>query len=138
MNKTTSFLIKTLLSCNHRHNSHDTNDIVRMEFKYSSVVDPSKYDDFGLYDSIPLRVSNFGHLADEGSHRARDDWRQVTDRYPETTSCLCPRFHNFISATIPECLPERLAVLGYLSEFGFSYDGATNMSKRQSHHTDLR
>ena len=95
-----------------------------MEFKYSSVVDPSTYDDFGLYDSIPLRVSNFGHLADEGSNRARDDWKRYTGKYPETTSGLCPHFHHFLSATIPECLPERMEVLGYLSEFGLSHDGA--------------
>lgn len=97
-----------------------------MEYRHSTVIDPSTYGDLGLCCSIPLRVSNFDHLANKGSWRARDDWKLFTGKIPEETGCLCHHF-NFISATIPECRPERIEVLAYLSEYAFFHDGVIGL-----------
>ena len=95
---------------------------IEMDYKYSTVVYPSTYDDFGLSGALPLRASKFGHLADKGNRRAQKDWRQFVGKISDFTGCLCPRF-NDISVAVPECRPERMEVVTYANEFAFLHDG---------------
>ena len=93
-----------------------------MDYKYSTIVDPSTYEDFGLSGALPLRASKFGHLADKGSRRAQDDWKEFVGKISGFTGCLCPRF-NGITVAVPECRPERMEVVTYANEFAFLHDG---------------
>ena len=98
-----------------------------MEYRYSTVVDPSTYDNFGLCDALPLRASKFGHLADRGCRRAQDDWTRFVGKISGFIGCLSPRF-NAISVGVPECLPERMEVITYANEFAFLQDGAYKLA----------
>lgn len=100
-----------------------------MKYEYSTVVDPSTYNDFGFCGAIPVRDSKYGYLADKGSRRAQDDWNRFVGKISNFGGCMCPQF-NMTSVTIPECLPDRLEVIAYANEFAFLQDGMsilTNM-----------
>lgn len=47
-----------------------------MEYKYSSILDPSTYETEGLCDGISLRVHMCPDLEDLGTFRAQEDWRK--------------------------------------------------------------
>ena len=93
-----------------------------MEYKYSTLVDPSSYETLGLCDTIPLRVHKNAHLADRGSRQAQADWRKLVGKVENFTGCMGPRF-NGIAVAVPECRPERLEVIAYSNEFAFLHDG---------------
>lgn len=93
-----------------------------MMFSYSSVVDPSTYETEGLCDGIDLRLHDCQELEDRGAIRAHQDWNNLVAPCTEYRGTLGPRF-NFISVTIPECLPDRLEILSYANEFAFLHDG---------------
>ncbi|KAL3708899.1 hypothetical protein TMatcc_002687 [Talaromyces marneffei ATCC 18224] len=88
---------------------------------YSTIVDPSTYDDLGLCSSLPLRVHKFAHLADKGARRAQEDWKRMVGPIKNFTGCLSPRF-NGIAVAVPECIPERLEIVTYANEFAFLHD----------------
>lgn len=92
---------------------------------YSTIVDPSTYDDLGLCSSLPLRVHKFAHLADKGARRAQEDWKRMVGPIKNFTGCLSPRF-NGIAVAVPECIPERLEIVTYANEFAFLHDGDYN------------
>lgn len=93
-----------------------------MTFRHSSVVDPSTYETEGLCDGIDVRMSNFQELEDQGAIRSHQDWNDLVAPCCEYRGTLGPRF-NFISVTIPECLPDRLEILSYANDFAFLHDG---------------
>lgn len=99
-----------------------------MEYKHSTVVDPSTYDDFGLCGALPLRISKYGNLADKGCQRAQEDWIRFVGKISDFTGCRCARF-NAISAGVPECHPERMEMVTYANEFAFLQDGACKLAK---------
>lgn len=107
-----------------------------MEYKYSTFVDPSTYDDFGLTGGLPLRVSKYDHLANKGCRRAQDDWNQYVGKISVFTGCLCPRF-NAMSVSVPECRPERMEMIAYVTEFGFLHDGVWNLAGNMNDNADL-
>ena len=46
-----------------------------MEYKYSHIMDSSKYDTQGLYDGIDLRRHLASDLEGIGAFRIQEDWR---------------------------------------------------------------
>ena len=107
-----------------------------MDYKYSTVVDPSTYDDFGLCDTLPLRVSRYGNLADKGCRRAQEDWTRFVGRISGFTGCQCPRF-NAIAAAVPECRPERMEMITYANEFAFLHDGECKFARSIIAYTEI-
>ncbi|KAF1993843.1 terpenoid synthase [Amniculicola lignicola CBS 123094] len=96
-----------------------------LEYRFSSVVSPSRYDSQGLMGDIPLRQSNFADAETVGEIRAQEDWNVLV-------APLSEKFHggldpnlSFVSVSIPECRPERLEIISYANEFAFIYDDAT-------------
>lgn len=94
-----------------------------MEFKYSTLVDPSIYETQNLCGDIPLRLHKDWNLEEIGAFRAQDDWRNLVGPLEIYKGGLGPRF-NLMATAIPECLPERLEIISYANEFAFLYDGA--------------
>ncbi|KAF5347699.1 hypothetical protein D9757_013497 [Collybiopsis confluens] len=94
-----------------------------MEFQYSFIVDPTTYDTEGLCDGIELRKSSFARLEDRGIIRAQQDWAKYVGPLPsqEFRGTMGLKY-SFLSVCVPECLPERLEILGYANEFAFLYD----------------
>ncbi|KAK3393827.1 isoprenoid synthase domain-containing protein [Podospora didyma] len=92
-----------------------------MEFKYSSVLVLPESETQGLHQGIPIRVHKNRELEDYGSIRAQEDWSKAVKPLGFYKGGLGPRM-GFISAIVPECLPDRLEYVSYANEFEFIYD----------------
>lgn len=93
-----------------------------MEYKFSSIVDPAIYETHGLCDGIPLRCHFNPELEEIETLRCQEDWRRWVGPLGFYKGGLGPRW-NFMAITVPECLPERLGVIGYANELAFLHDG---------------
>jgi hypothetical protein len=93
-----------------------------MEYKYSTVVDPSTYETEGLCDGIPLRVHRYPDLEDVGTFRAQEDWSKYVNPVKGYRGGLGPSY-SFMGVSVPECLPDRLEIISYANEFAFLHDG---------------
>ena len=93
-----------------------------MEFRYSEIIDPSTYETEGLCKGILLRKHKDQFREDVGAIKAQEDWTRLVSRVEHYKGGLGARF-DFVSVTVPECLPERLEILAYANEFAFLYDG---------------
>ena len=96
-------------------------EAINMEYRYSTVVDPSTYDTEGLCDNIPLRIHRSQEPEDLGAIRAQEDWREHVAPLGFKKASLGPKF-NFLSVAFPETFPERMEVLAYFNEFIFLHD----------------
>ncbi|KAL3448111.1 Ophiobolin F synthase [Aspergillus insuetus] len=93
-----------------------------MEYKYSTIVDSSKWDPEGLIEGIPLRKHEAGDLEEVGSFRVQEDWRRLVGPVENPyRGSLGPEI-SFITYTVPECLPERLEAISYGLDYGFLHD----------------
>ncbi|EED11493.1 geranylgeranyl diphosphate synthase, putative [Talaromyces stipitatus ATCC 10500] len=96
-----------------------------MEFKYSTVIDPTTYETHGLCDGIDLRCHESPELEEIETLRCQENWREWVGPLGFYKGGLGPRW-NFMAITVPECLPERLGVLGYANELAFLHDDIHN------------
>jgi len=93
-----------------------------MEYKYSTIVDPSTYETEGLCEGIAVRVNVSPDLEEIGTFRAQEDWKRLVGSFDLYKGGLGPKF-SFMAVSVPECLPERLAIISYANEFAFLHDG---------------
>jgi hypothetical protein len=103
-----------------------------MESKYSKIIDPSKYETQGLCGEIPLRMHKYPQNEDIGTVRCQRDWHHLVSPLKSYKGGLHAKW-NFMSVSVPECLPERLEIISYANEFAFLYDG---MNVEKSRHYD--
>jgi hypothetical protein len=96
-----------------------------MEFRYSSILELSPEETQGLNLGIPVRVHRNRELEDYGSIRAQQDWSKSVEPLGFYKGGLAPRL-GFISAVVPECLPDRLEFVSYVNEYEFIYDDAVD------------
>lgn len=94
-----------------------------MEYKYSSVIDSSKYDTQGLCDGIDLRRHVAGDLEEVGAFRVQEDWRRLVGPLEKPFKGGLGPDISFITCAVPECLPDRLEICSVGLEFGFIHDG---------------
>lgn len=92
-----------------------------MEYRYSTIVDPSTYETEGLCDDVPLRIHQTQETEDLGAIRAQEDWRKHVAPHGFVRASLGPEY-NFLSVAFPEVLPDRMGVLAYFDEFIFLHD----------------
>lgn len=100
-----------------------------MDFRYSSILDPSTYTTQGLCDGIQLRLHNDHEVEDLAIIRAQEDWRQNVAPIGLFRGCLHPST-SFVSLCMPECLPERLDIVCYANEFGFLHDDVFDKAEK--------
>jgi hypothetical protein len=93
-----------------------------MRYQHSEAVDRATYRDDGLAGNMQLRVHSESHKEVTGTLRAQRDWNRLVNPVKNYRGGLGDRF-SFMSATVPECLPERLELLAYANEYAFLYDG---------------
>jgi fusicocca-2,10(14)-diene synthase/ophiobolin F synthase len=93
-----------------------------MEYRHSQVVDPSLYDNDGLFEGIALRVHHNTELEDRGCLRARRDWQQLHDSVPSTYTGVMGPEYSFVSTWFPETLPDRFELMAYMHEMAFLFD----------------
>lgn len=97
-----------------------------MDYKYSYIVDPSTYETHGLCDGIPLRCHFNPEYEEIETLRCQEDWRKWVGPLGFYKGGLGPKW-NFMAITVPECLPERLGILGYANELAFLHDDITDV-----------
>ena len=95
-----------------------------MENKYSTIIDSSAYDKYGLCDGIDLRRHVAGDLEEVGAFRAQEDWRRLVGPLEKPFRGGLGPDLSFITGAVPACLPERMEITSYALEFGFIHDGA--------------
>ncbi|KAL4893922.1 Ophiobolin F synthase [Aspergillus ambiguus] len=93
-----------------------------MAFKYSTLIDSSLYDKEGLCPGIDLRTHEAGDLEEVGAFRAQEDWRRFVGPLEKPYAGLLGPDFSFVTAAVPECLPERIEIVSYALEFGFIHD----------------
>ncbi|KAL3471910.1 Ophiobolin F synthase [Aspergillus californicus] len=109
-----------------------------MEYKYSTIVDSSRWDPEGLCDAIPLRKHEAGDLEEVGAFRVQEDWRQhVGPLEKPYRGGLGPEV-SFITYAVPECLPERMEALSYSLEFGFIHDDEIDLDIENAGLDDMK
>lgn len=94
----------------------------QMDFRYSDIVDPSTYDTLGLCDGIDLRRHRNPEQEELGAMEAQRDWAHLVGGLHAYKGGLGPKY-SFMQVTVPESLPERLAIVSYANEFAFLCDG---------------
>ncbi|RAR00829.1 geranylgeranyl diphosphate synthase [Stemphylium lycopersici] len=92
-----------------------------MEYRFSNVTKCPELVESGLCEGIPLLLSKEATLADLGAVKAQEDWRRHVGPIESYRGGMGPEI-SYIPAIIPECLPDRLEVIGYANEFGFMHD----------------
>ncbi|KAL9609842.1 MAG: hypothetical protein Q9167_005409 [Letrouitia subvulpina] len=89
---------------------------------YSTIIDSSQWDTEGLCKGIDLRRHVAGDLEEVGAFRAQEDWRRLVGPLEKPyRGGLGPEL-SFITAAVPECLPDRMEITSYALEFGFMHD----------------
>ncbi|EWG53945.1 hypothetical protein FVEG_12269 [Fusarium verticillioides 7600] len=107
-----------------------------MDFCYSDEIKAPLYETHGLGHDIPLRMHRDSLKEIDGALRAQKDWtRYVRPVHGYKGGLADP--YGFISATIPECRPERLEIVSYANEFAFLYDDDMEMLELKNPTKDL-
>src|SRR5262245_50213179 len=102
-----------------------------MKFHHSTPIDPSAYEVDGLVcEGYNLRVSNYTHLADLGAIRAQQDWTAHVAPTQYFKGTLGDTY-DFISLSIPECLPDRIELVAYANEMYFLHDDVVEDSDQR-------
>jgi hypothetical protein len=102
-----------------------------MESRFSKVTRCAQYEESGLCEGIPLLLSKEATLADLGAVKAQEDWRRYIGPLENYRGGMGPEI-SYIPAIIPECLPDRLEVMGYANEFGFMHDDLADTGDKQT------
>ena len=93
-----------------------------MECRFSTLLDASAYETEGLCDGLALRVHNDPLQEEIGAIRAQEDWSRLVSPIKYYARGLAAQ-HNLMAINVPECIPERLEIVGYAIEFAFLHDG---------------
>ncbi|GLA14364.1 terpene cyclase [Aspergillus niger] len=83
------------------------------------------------FTTLTPRIHKYDHVAQRGSDRFVQDLTAALNLDEPQTSYLSSPVGNYASFLYPECLPERLETVAYLTELGNLHDG-----KQQGKKTD--
>ncbi|KAI0160238.1 geranylgeranyl pyrophosphate synthase [Xylariaceae sp. FL1272] len=102
-----------------------------MEYKYSTIVDPSTYETEGLCDGIDLRRHIAADMEEIGTLRAQEDWRKMVGPVARPYKGGLNSNYSFMTVSVPECLPERLEIISYANEFAFLHDDVIEVASKE-------
>jgi hypothetical protein len=98
-----------------------------MEFRFSDIVDPSTYNS-SLCPGVSVRLHRHTELEEKGICKAQQDWQQHVGPL-DFYRCTMGQW-NYISCTLPECLPDRLELVSYANEISFMHDDAIDTANK--------
>lgn len=75
------------------------------------------------FTTLTPRIHKYDHVAQRGSDRFVQDLTAALNLDEPQTSYLSSPVGNYASFLYPECLPERLETVAYLTELGNLHDG---------------
>lgn len=109
-----------------------------MDHPNSHLVDPSTYDTNldNLATNIPLRVSRSAALIDRGAFRAQKDWQHIFGAAAALSSPPSSGYvgtagpeYGFMSVCVPDMLPDRAELVGYIVEMVFLLDDVVEVAE---------
>ncbi|PWY75216.1 geranylgeranyl pyrophosphate synthase [Aspergillus sclerotioniger CBS 115572] len=81
------------------------------------------------FTTLTPRIHKYDHVAQRGSDRFVQDLTAALNSDEPQTSYLSSPVGNYASFLYPECLPERLETVAYLTELGSLHDGKAPAEK---------
>ena len=92
------------------------------EFKNSYLIDPATYDTRGLCPGMHARVHNDHKDTDLSIIGALEDWRELIGPVTTIYKGGLHQEYSSVPISLPECLPDRINIISYATEFGFLED----------------
>ena len=93
-------------------------------FKYSELVDADEVKKSGSFTSLPVRKHTRDDIANTASLALIRDWGETMhDGREKITHCSMWERSNLLSLLFPECNPDRLGLLTYITDLGLMHDG---------------
>ena len=96
-------------------------------YQYSNSVSAGELKKWGVFTTIQVRNHSQEELAYQGSHDFIEDVSRSWDCEISWKSCA-QRNGHLMALCVPECLPERLALLSAICDLSFLQDGSWQSS----------
>ncbi|KAF5864339.1 Geranylgeranyl pyrophosphate synthase [Aspergillus alliaceus] len=93
-------------------------------WNHSQPLDAATQQQNDCFTSLTARIHKYDHVAQRGSDRFLEDLTATlgSEEAKSKTSYLTSPVGNYASFLYPECIPERLEVVAYLTELGNFHD----------------
>jgi hypothetical protein len=110
-------------------------------YNFSEEIDPDIAKAQGCFTTLPIRVHRDKQAAEEASQRLVAEWenKMKGGHKADSIASFGPNGH-LVALSIPECLPERLELVTYVTDFMFFHDDFTesvDFSEANREHADL-
>jgi hypothetical protein len=93
-------------------------------WKHSRPISPEEVTKTAAFTTLPIRIHKLNDVADAASQRLLKDWdHHMQERQSQKSRTSTSSLGNMCAFGFPEALPERLAVLTYLTDLGLMHDG---------------
>lgn len=91
---------------------------------HSQPIDAATQQQNGCFTTLTARIHKYDHVAQRGSDRFLEDLTATLDseEAKSKSSYLTSPVGNYASFLYPECMPERLELVAYLTELGNVHD----------------
>jgi hypothetical protein len=96
-----------------------------MSFVYDFSGEVAVHSVSDLIQDLPARKHVAADVEEAATFEAQQDWEEAVGPKLDFMGCMGSE-HNFISLTLPECLPQRLAIVSYACEFAYLNDVTHN------------
>lgn len=105
-------------------------------FYHSKPVSSEEVARTGSFTSLQVRINHRDDIANAATRQLLADWKSFVGdgSEQESNSSLC-ELGNWCSLVFPDSIPERLAILTYLTDLGLIHDGTYGLLVH-SHSTD--
>jgi ophiobolin F synthase len=83
----------------------------------------------GCFTTLPVRINLYDDVADAAARRLSQEWKELlNDQVDGTTSKMSSPVGNMCSFISPECAPDRVDIITYLTELAFIQDGSCTLN----------
>ena len=95
-------------------------------FHHSKPISSEEVARTGSFTSLQVRINHRDDVANAATRQLLTDWKSFVgdgcEHEQESNSSLC-ELGNWCSLVFPDSIPERLAILTYLTDLGLIHDG---------------
>ena len=100
-------------------------------YRYSYAISAAELEKWGVFTTIEVRNHKMEELAYQGSSDFLGDVSRAWGCDITWNSCA-QRHGHWVALCVPECLPERLALLSVICDLSLLSDGSWQLSSSKS------
>ena len=100
-------------------------------YRYSHPVSAAELKKWGAFTTMEVRNHGQEELAYQGSREFVEDVSRSWD-YEISWKCCAQKNGHLIALCVPECLPERLALLSAITDLTLLQDGSWQLSSSRN------